>query len=179
MVRTEVTIAGVGGQGSILAGMMLGKAAVAYDGKHATHTQAYSSELRGGFAAAWVVISDEPVEYPRVIHPDIIVAQAQDSIDRFAATLKPEGVLIIDSDMVTKVPETIRNIYRIPATSIARNTVKEPVTANIVMLGALCKCTGIVSRTGIEAAIAEMVPKGKEGKNKDAFQLGYEKVISE
>jgi 2-oxoglutarate ferredoxin oxidoreductase subunit gamma len=178
MVRTEITIAGVGGQGSILAGMMLGKAAVAHDGKHATHTQAYSSELRGGFAAAWVVISDEPVEYPRVIHPDIIVAQAQDSIDRFSATLKADGILIIDSDMVTKIPDNISTIYRVPATSIARNTVSEPVTANIVMLGALCKCTEIVSRKAMEAAIAEMVPKGKEEKNKKAFQLGYEKVIS-
>src|SRR5512143_3298578 len=116
MTRTELTIAGVGGQGSITAGVMLGKAAVAYDGKYATHTQAYSSELRGGFAAAWVVISEEPVEYPRVIHPDILVAQAQDSIDRFAASLKKGGILIVDEDMVTHIPDSISRVFRIPAT---------------------------------------------------------------
>ncbi len=178
MSRTEITIAGVGGQGSILAGMMLGKAAVAYDRKYATHTQAYSSELRGGFAAAWVIIADEPVEYPRVIHPDILVAQAQDSIDRFAASLKPSGILLMDSDMIMKIPETISAVFRIPATSIARNEVNEAVTANIVMLGALCKCVEVVSRKALESAIAEMVPKGKEGKNMEAFRLGYEKVTS-
>lgn len=176
MIRTELTIAGVGGQGSILAGMMLGKAAVAHDGKYATHTQAYSSELRGGFAAAWVIIADEPVEYPRVIHPDILVAQAQDSIDRFASSLKPGGILILDTDMISNIPESASGVFRIPATSIARNEVNEPVTANIVMLGALCKCTNIVSRKALEATIKEMVPKGKEEKNLEAFRLGYERV---
>ncbi len=80
-MRTELTIAGVGGQGSILAGVILGTAAVTYDHKYAAQTQAYSSELRGGFAAAWVIISDRPVVYPRVIQPDILVAQAMDSIE--------------------------------------------------------------------------------------------------
>ena len=84
MSRQELTIAGVGGQGSILAGVILGTAAVSHDNKYAVQTQAYSAELRGGFAAAWVVVSDEPVVFPRVTQPDILVAQAQDSIDRFA-----------------------------------------------------------------------------------------------
>ena len=70
MARTELTIAGVGGQGSILAGVILGTAAVTYDNKYAVQTQAYSSELRGGFAAAWVVISDAPVTFPRVTKPE-------------------------------------------------------------------------------------------------------------
>ena len=87
MAQTDLTIAGVGGQGSILAGVILGSAAVTFDGKRATQTQAYSSELRGGFAATWVIISDEPIEFPRVTHPDTLVAQAQDSINRFGANL--------------------------------------------------------------------------------------------
>ena len=82
MAQVDLTIAGVGGQGSILAGGILGTAAVTYAGKYATQTQAYSSELRGGFAATWVIISDEPIVFPRVKNPDILVAQAQDSITR-------------------------------------------------------------------------------------------------
>ena len=78
MTRTELTIAGVGGQGSILAGVILGSAAVTYEGKYAVQTQAYSAELRGGFAATWVIISDQPVVFPRVTRPDILLAQAQD-----------------------------------------------------------------------------------------------------
>jgi 2-oxoglutarate ferredoxin oxidoreductase subunit gamma len=176
MARTELTIAGVGGQGSILAGVILGSAAVTYDGKYAVQTQAYSSELRGGFAAAWVIISDDPVIFPRVTRPDILIAQAQDSITRFTHVLKPDGVLILDSDMVPTPPEKIRRVFPVPATSVARNRLKAPVTANMVMLGALCKVTGIVGRDALRRAIAETAPKGKSQLNQDAFDLGFEAV---
>ncbi len=120
MARTELTIAGVGGQGSILAGEILGTAAVSFAGKYATQTQAYSSELRGGYAATWVIISDDPVLFPRVKSADIFLAQAQDAIGRFAHTLKPDGTLIIDADMVKNIPDFITNVYEVPGTSIAR-----------------------------------------------------------
>ena len=176
MPQIDLTIAGVGGQGSILAGVILGSAAVTYDNKYATQTQAYSSELRGGFAAAWVIISDLPIEFPRVTHPDVLVAQAQDSINRFAEVVKPDGILIFDSDMVQEIPSSIEQKYTIAATSIARNRVKAAVTANMVMLGALCKVTQVVSRTALEQAIKKAVPKGKEEINLEAFSLGFEQV---
>ena len=176
MTQTDLTIAGVGGQGSILAGVILGSAAVTYDNKYATQTQAYSSELRGGFAAAWVIVSDDPIEFPRVTHPDILVAQAQDSIDRFGEVLKREGILIIDSDMVRRFPENIEHVFQVPATSLARNQVKVPVTANMIMLGALCRISGVVSRKALEKAIARKVPEGKDRLNLDAFDLGFEQV---
>ena len=176
MPQTDLTIAGVGGQGSILAGVILGSAAVTYDGKYATQTQAYSSELRGGFAAAWVIVSDAPIEFPRVTHPDVLVAQAQDSINRFAAVVKPDGILIVDSDMVQEIPQNIKQKYSIPATSIARNQIKAAVTANMVMLGGLCKVTQVVSRTALEQAIKKAVPKGKEEINLEAFKLGFKQV---
>ena len=176
MAQTDITIAGVGGQGSILAGVILGSAAVTFDGKYATQTQAYSSELRGGFAATWVIISSEPVEFPRVTNPDILVAQAQDSIERFGKVLKPDGILIYDSDMVHGTPQNIKTQFKIPATSIARNEVKVPVTANMVMLGALCKVSEVVSRKALEQAIVKSVPKGKEDLNMEAFDLGFNGV---
>lgn len=176
MAQVDLTIAGVGGQGSILAGEILGTAAVTYGGKYATQTQAYSSELRGGFAATWVIISDEPIVFPRVKNPDILVAQAQDSITRYSHFLKPEGTLIIDSDMVKDVPESIQTVYQVAGTSMARNQVKAPITANIVMLGALCKVTGVLDRKVFETAIRESVPKGKEDLNILAFDLGYTRV---
>ena len=178
MAQTDLTIAGVGGQGSILAGVILGSAAVTFDGKYATQTQAYSSELRGGFAAAWVIISDDPVEFPRVTHPDILVAQAQDSISRFGEVIKPEGILIVDSDMVHEIPPKVKHLYKVPATTIARNEIKLAVVANMVMLGALCKITGIVKRQALEQAIAAAVPKGKEQINLEAFKLGAERVVA-
>ena len=176
MAQTDLTIAGVGGQGSILAGVILGSAAVTFDDKYATQTQAYSSELRGGFAATWVIISDEPVEFPRVTRPDILVAQAQDSINRFGEVLKPDGILIVDSDMVHEIPPKVKHFYKVPATTIARNEIKIAVVANMIMLGALCKITGIVSRQALEQAIAASVPEGKEQINLEAFNLGAERV---
>ena len=174
MARTEFTIAGVGGQGSILAGVILGTAAVTYDAKYAVQTQSYSAQQRGGFAAAWVVISDEPVVFPRVTRPDVLVAQAQDSINRFARTLKADGVLIVDSDMVPTAPENVERVFKVPATSIARNRLKAPVTMNMVMLGALCEVTGVLRPEALEKAIHDTVPKGKEQLNLDAFHLGME-----
>lgn len=176
MAQVDLTIAGVGGQGSILAGGILGTAAVSFGNKYATQTQAYSSELRGGYAATWVIISDDPVLFPRVKYSDILVAQAQDSIQRYSHLLKPEGMLIIDGDMVKEVPDSIKNVYKVPGTSIARQEVKVPITANIVMLGALCKVSGILERKFFEEAILKSVPQGKGDVNMSAFALGFSKV---
>jgi 2-oxoglutarate ferredoxin oxidoreductase subunit gamma len=176
MAQTDLTIAGVGGQGSILAGVILGTAAVTFDNKYATQTQAYSSELRGGFAATWVIISDQPVEFPRVTSPDILVAQAPDSITRFGQVVKPDGILIYDSDMVHETPATIKRQYKVPASSLARNRLNAAMTANMVMLGALCKVTAVVSRSSLEQAILRLVPAGKGDINLQAFNLGFDEV---
>ncbi len=172
MAQTDVNIAGLGGQGSILAGVILGTAAVTYDKKFAVQTQAYSSELRGGFAATWVIVSDGPVNFPRVTTPDILVAQAQDAINRFAKVLKPKGLLIIDSDMIPEPPTGIERVIRVPATSLSRNEFKAPVVANMIMLGALWQATSIVSREALEKAIADLVPRGKSKLNLEAFDCG-------
>jgi 2-oxoglutarate ferredoxin oxidoreductase subunit gamma len=174
--RTELTIAGVGGQGSILGGVILGSAAVTHAGGYAVQTQAYSSELRGGFAAAWVVISDEPVIFPRVTRPDILVAQAQDAIDRFSHTLDPDGFLIADCDMIPDPPKDIAHVFKVAATSIARTRLQTPQSANMVMLGALCRIRPVVSRESLQKAIAEAVPETKVQVNLDAFYVGFEEV---
>ncbi len=171
MTQNDICIAGVGGQGSILAGVILGTAAV-YDHKYAVQTQAYSSELRGGFAATWVIISDAIVEFPRVTVPDILVAQAPDAIKRFAKVLKPKGLLIIDSNMIPEPPAGIEWVVKVPATSLSRNELKAPVVANMIMLGALWQATQLVSRESLEKAIVEFVPKSKEKLNLEAFSRG-------
>ncbi|MDR1778001.1 MAG: 2-oxoacid:acceptor oxidoreductase family protein [Desulfovibrio sp.] len=176
MPITNLTFAGIGGQGSILAGTILGNAAVTFGGKYATQTQAYSSELRGGYAATWIIFSDAPIVYPRVIAPDILVAQAQDSIQRFARTLRKKGTLFMDSDIVTELPDMDAAKYGVPATSIARNRFSAPVVANIIMLGALTKIAPVAERNCVEQAIAAAVPKGKTALNMEAFAAGFEEV---
>jgi 2-oxoglutarate ferredoxin oxidoreductase subunit gamma len=107
-----------------------------------------------------------------VTAPDILVAQAQDAINRFAKVLKPNGLLIIDSDMNAEPPPGIERIVRVPATSLSRNELKAPVVANMIMLGALWQATGIVSREALEKAIADFVPSGKTKLNLEAFDCG-------
>ena len=176
MAGIKLTLAGIGGQGSILAGTILGNAAVTFGGKYATQTQAYSSELRGGFAATWVIFSDDPIVYPRVVETDILVAQAQDSIGRFAKTLKKGGILIVDSDLVSNMPDIDAAMYTLPATSIARNQFSAPIVANIVILGGLTKISPVADRNYVEDAIAATVPKDKADLNLRAFAAGFDQI---
>jgi 2-oxoglutarate ferredoxin oxidoreductase subunit gamma len=173
-MRTDLIIAGVGGQGSIMAGTLLGTAAVVYDNKKALQTQSYSSELRGGAAVTWVIISDEAIVYPRVVHPDILVAQAPQAVTRYLSQLKPEGTLIVDSDMVQEAPRNGYRLIRVSATSIATKEIGNSIVANLVILGALIGATRIVSPDAMEKAIHSSIPKSKVDINIKAFRRGLE-----
>ncbi len=173
-MRTDLIIAGVGGQGSIIAGTLLGTAAVVFDNKKALQTQAYSSELRGGAAVTWVIISDEAIVYPRVVHPDLLVAQAPQAVTRYMALLKPQGTLIVDSDMVQVPPHDRITLIRVPATSIASKEIGDSIVTNLVILGALIGAKPVVSAEAVEKAIQVSVPKSKIEVNIKAFRRGLQ-----
>ncbi|HVP25806.1 MAG TPA: 2-oxoacid:ferredoxin oxidoreductase subunit gamma [Methanomicrobiales archaeon] len=173
-MRHEVRFSGFGGQGIILAAVILGRAAALYDGKHAVQTQVYGPEARGGASMSAVIIDDEPILYPEVHVPDIYVIMSQEGFERYGAKAPKEAVMLIDSDMVEGRPGcTFREI---PATSEARNTLGKVIVANIVMLGAVVAATGIVSDDAIEKAVLDSVPKGTEKLNLAALQKGMELV---
>ena len=174
MKRTEILIGGVGGQGVILAGILLGSAATVFDHKKAVQTQAYSSEQRGGMARAEVILSDEPVTDPQVRRPDVLMALAQDAINRHLKKIKPGGLLVMDSDMVQDVEKGDFEILSIPATSIADKEMGSVVVANLVLLGALLHKTGILSVGAMEKAIEGNVPPKPKEMNLKAFRRGLE-----
>lgn len=177
-MRTDLVIAGVGGQGSIMAGTLLGTAAVVFDSKKALQTQSYSSELRGGAAVTWVIISDEAIVYPRVVHPDILVAQAPQAVPRYFSQLKPGGTLVIDSDMVQNPPLNGYTLIEIPATTIATREIGNSMVTNLLILGVLIGATRVVSPDAIEKAIHFSIPKPKVDINLKAFRRGLEFVSS-
>ena len=177
-MRTDLVIAGVGGQGSIMAGTLLGTAAVVFDSKKALQTQSYSSELRGGAAVTWVIISDEAIVYPRVVHPDILVAQAPQAVPRYFSQLKPGGTLVIDSDMVQNPPLNGYTLIEIPATTIATREIGNSMVTNVLILGVLIGATRVVSPDAIEKAIHFSIPKPKVDINLKAFRRGLEFVSS-
>jgi 2-oxoglutarate ferredoxin oxidoreductase subunit gamma len=173
-MRHEVRFSGFGGQGIILAAVILGRAAALYDGKHAVQTQVYGPEARGGASMSAVIIDDEPILYPEVTVPDIYVIMSQEGFERYGAKAPREAVMLIDSDMVEGRPAcTFREV---PATSEARNTLGKVIVANIVMLGAVVAATGIVSDAAIEKAVLDSVPKGTEKLNLAALKRGMELV---
>ena len=172
MNRTEILIGGVGGQGVILAGILLGTAATLFDGKKAVQTQSYSSEQRGGMAKAEVILSGEAITDPQVRRPDILLALAQDAIERHIKKIKPGGLVVIDSDLVKGVPPGEYRVLEIPASRMAENELGNSLVANLILLGGLVKKTGILSVTAMEKAIEASVPPKAKDLNLKAFQRG-------
>jgi len=174
MSRTEILIGGVGGQGVVLSGILLGTAATLFEGKKAVQTQSYSSELRGGSARAEVIISEEPVSDPQVRKPDILIVLAEDALSKYVGRIRPQGLLVIDSDLVKGAKPGDYEILSIPATSIADKEMGNIVVANLIILGALLKKTGLLSGEAMEKAIEVSVPKKAILLNLNAFRRGLE-----
>lgn len=152
---SQIRFGGVGGQGIVLAGRLLGKAAALFDGKEAVCTQTYGPEARGGASRADVVISDLPVDYPFVTEADALAVFFQEAYTKFRSRLKPGGTLIIDTGLV-KPSADDDNVCGLPATKIADELGSRLVT-NVVMLGYLIGKTGVVSRESVEQAIRTTV----------------------
>ena len=168
--RYEVRLAGTGGQGAILAGIMLAEAAIR-DGKNAVQTQSYGPEARGGASRSEIVISAGEIDYPEVIEPDIALCMSQEACDRYSGQLRRGGLLILDTDHVNRAPTT--RAVQIPLTSLAREATDRAITANVVALGLLTALTGIVSRESLEKSVRAQAPKGTEEINLKALAAGY------
>jgi len=178
MTKIEVRISGLGGQGVVLAGQVLGRAVV-YDGKNAVQTQSYGAEARGSMAKSDVIISDGRIGYPAVRKLDVLIAMNQGAVDKYIRDLKDDGTLIVDSTNVGRIPETEANIVRIPATEDAEKTFGEKIYANMLILGVLATMTCIVGESAIEKAIEDTVTEKVASVNKHAFRRGKELAKSE
>ncbi len=169
---TEVRIAGFGGQGVVLAGVLLGTAALA-DGLFAVQSQSYGAEARGGAARSEVILSRVPILYPEVTSPCLMAAMSQAALDRYVADLRPDGVLVVDAELVTRVPPHLEARTRRAAfTHVAGQELGKPVVANMVMLGFLATVTQVVSWSSLEGAVAAGVPRGTECLNLKAVARG-------
>lgn len=174
MPLTEIRVAGFGGQGVILSAIVLGKAASIYQGEFATMTQNFGPEARGGACSAQLMLSDQPVLYPYVTQPDVLVVMSQEAYTKFAPELKDNGTLLIERDLVrvSEMPAQTR-IYSIPATRIAEELGKRMVL-NIVMVGFFAAVTQLVGADAVRKAIADSVPASFRELNLKAFDKGYE-----
>ncbi len=165
----QIRFAGIGGQGVVLAGVILGEAA-AIEGLNVLQTQDYSSASRGGHSIADVIISKEPIYDVIVTKADVLVALAQLGYDTVKDELKEGGLLIIDTDLV----KPKGNYIGAPFTRLAEENTGLALTVNMVALGYLVAKTDVVKRESVEEAIRRHVPKGTEEMNIRAFSVGYE-----
>jgi 2-oxoglutarate ferredoxin oxidoreductase subunit gamma len=171
---TEIRIAGFGGQGVILAAAVIGKAAALFEGGYATMTQSFGPEARGGSSSAQVILSGEPILYPYVTHPDILIVMSQEAATRFAPQLKPGGILITERELVRvdHYPAGVQ-VYGVPATRLAEELGRK-VVLNIVMTGFFGAVTGLLDPESLRKAVADSVPPSMQNLNLQAFDKGYE-----
>ena len=174
--RYELRFSGSGGQGMILAGIIMAEAASIYGDKNAVQSQSYGPESRGGASRAEVVISDEPIDYPKATSIDCMLAMTQVACTTYHTDIKKDGILLIDSDEVTVIPEGDFRLVKFPIINTAREELGKVIVANIISLGLMTELTGIVTRKSIEDAVLSRVPKPFLELNKKALQLGFDKA---
>ena len=172
----QIRFGGYGGQGIVLAGTLLGKAASLFDGKEAVFTQAYGPEARGGASRADVIIADEPIDYPYVTHPDVLVVLFQEAYTLFGKQLKPGGVLIVEEDLV-RLDDTAPPASLLPASRMAEELGNRIVT-NVIVLGFLVGRTGVVSRDAAEQALRATVKPKALDLNLRAFEAGFTRAAA-
>ncbi len=175
-MQKEIIVTGFGGQGIILAGRILGTAASLGDNKESTLVQAYGPESRGGACNAQVIISDNPIHYPYVKIPHILVAMSQAGYDKFSSLLQEDAILLTDQDLVPTTDAPCAH-YEIAATRMAES-LGHKMMANIIMIGFFTAITEAVSKKAALDTVNRSVPKGTEEKNQKAFNKGFDYGLS-
>ncbi len=173
MRRTEVRFAGEGGQGLILAAVVLAETAASL-GLSVVQSEQYGPESRGGHTWADVIVSDEEVVYPQATQLDVLVALSGKGIERSLRLVRPEGLLVADCARLTAVDAGPERRMFLPLTEITRKASGRAVPANMAALGALAALTGLVPLEALADAAVGRVPRGTEAANRRALEAGYQ-----
>jgi 2-oxoglutarate ferredoxin oxidoreductase subunit gamma len=173
--KHEIRLCGYGGQGIILAGFIIGQAAAINEKKYSVFIQDYGPEARGGACRADVIISNEPVLYPYIDVPSILVAMSQEAYHKYVAKVRQDTIIIIDEDLVTPNKNDTHKLILMPAKKTATELGRLAV-ANVVMLGFLTAMTKVISDEAMRQSILASIPKGTETLNMAAFEKGYTSI---
>ncbi len=167
----EIRFGGSGGQGVVLMGIILATAAN-HDRRCVVQTESYGPEARGGYSRSDVIISDGPIDYPKLDQADLLVALSQDSANGYTRTLRREGILIYDSEKVATPPVFPGTSIGMPFTRLAKEETGRIQSANVLTLGAVVRITGVVSVESLLMAVSEAVPAGTKEVNSKALARG-------
>ena len=174
-MKNNIRLTGTGGQGLILAGIILAEAAL-LEGKNAIQSQSYGPEARGGASKAEVIIADEAIHFPKVQESDYLLCMSEKAYEKYNGGMKQDSVLIIDTTFVEEVENPkAKTTYAIPITELAIKATGKEMTANICALG-IISALGIVDEDALQKAILKRIPKGTEELNMKAFEAGKNAV---
>ena len=174
--RLEVRIAGAGGQGIMLAGRLLGTAAAVHEQRNAVTIPSYGPESRGGASKSDIVISDEPIEYPRASEPDVLIIAFQEAYDKYKQPRAAGCTLITEENLIKLDEKDEGQAWTIPALEWAKAMGEERVF-NMIMMGFATAITKVVTPEAMRAAIRNL---GKMTElNLAAFERGYEYGLAE
>jgi 2-oxoglutarate ferredoxin oxidoreductase subunit gamma len=175
MDRIDIRLAGLGGQGLLLAGLLLGEASAVTDKLNVAQTVNYAPLARGAPSRAEVVISKGQIYYPEVEEADIFLAMSQDSYDAFKDQMKPGGIIIVDTVNVSNIDS--EGVLRFPISKMAEEATGRSITGSVVGLGLISKITGKVSADGLRNAIKSKAPRGTVDVNLKALEAGLKAAV--
>lgn len=176
MKKHDIRISGLGGQGVIMSGMIIGKAAAVFEDRQATLIQSFGPEARGSTVSAQVMVSDAPIAYPYIREADILMTYGQSAYDKFAPSLKAGGILIYEEELVlpdSALKSGVR-AFGIPGTRLAEEEMGRRIVFNMVMCGFFAAITDAVRVDALRSAVRASVPDGTEDFNINAFDLGFD-----
>jgi len=171
-MKKDIRICGFGGQGVILAGFIIGKAASVFMDYNAVQSQSYGPEARGGAARSEVIVSDEKIGYPRPTSVDLLVAMSQESFDSYRSDIRKDTIIIVDPTLVPR-HNIGRSVYKINAQKIAEELGNKIVT-NIVMVGASTSIFGLLDEEAVKKSVLDSVPSRFKELNEKAYEKGLE-----
>ena len=175
MKMTETLIAGFGGQGVLFIGKLMAHTGLMLD-KNVSWLPSYGPEMRGGTCNCSVIVGDGQIGSPIVSEPDVLIAMNLPSLEKYESTVKSGGFILYDSSLIGRAPNRSDvTVCAIPATQLSKDNDLGGL-ANMIILGALLKATGLYTLEELEAAITKVVPAKKAAmvaKNVEAVTLGY------
>ena len=174
----ELRFAGSGGQGVILASIILAEA-VLKESLNVAQSQSYGPEARGGMCKADVVISNDAIDFPQVEEADCLLALTQESFDKYMHIVRKGGVIVTDSKLDIPQCENGEKIISVAILETASEVIGNEMTANIVALGALNAALNLVSEENLEAAVLKHVPAKTKDLNIRALNEGKKLILGE
>lgn len=176
METTGIVLSGSGGQGVITAAIILGEAAAIYEDLNAVQTQSYGPEARGGATRSDVVISEEPIHYPKVVNPHFLVCLTQEAYNKYSGLIRPGGLLLVDSHYIKHATKVDAHYIELPMYETVMKKIGKPIVFNICMLGAFIGLAGLVKAASILKVLESKIPAAFLEMNKQALELGLQLV---